>query len=303
MKVHRTGARQAEQRAKKLILPTLGRVRLSDLTAQQLAHWRDTLAEQPALKRTALGAPQAYREPPATPAAKRARRASVNRVLILLRAALNAAWRAGHVNDDSPWRKVKPFSQTAAARPGYLSIEEAVRLINAADPDFRLLVRGALETGARYGELIALRCGDYQREKVHVAKSKSGKTRDIILSQQGAAFFDSITAGRGRNETMFRRADGLPWKPSQQARPMRDACDRAHIVPPVSFHSLRHTWASLAVMGGMPLLLVARNLGHGDTTMVQHYYGHLAVDYTDTMIRDHAPVYGLVQSGNVRRLR
>lgn len=33
--------------------------------------------------------------------------------------------------------------------------------MNACESEFRLLVRGALLTGARYGELTALRVGDY----------------------------------------------------------------------------------------------------------------------------------------------
>jgi integrase len=35
------------------------------------------------------------------------------------------------------------------------------RLVNAADPEFRPLVRAALETGARYGELIQLTVADF----------------------------------------------------------------------------------------------------------------------------------------------
>jgi integrase len=46
---------------------------------------------------------------------------------------------------------------------------------------------------------------------------------------------------------------------------MREACEHARIIPPISFHILRHTWASLAVMARVPLLVVAKNLGHKDT--------------------------------------
>ena len=60
---------------------------------------------------------------------------------------------------------------------------------------------------------------------------------------------------------------------------MRAACERAKIDPPVGFHQLRHTWASHAVMGGMPLPVVAKNLGHVDTRMVERHYGHLAPSY------------------------
>ena len=35
-------------------------------------------------------------------------------------------------------------------------------------------------------------------------------------------------------------------------------------------------WASHAVMNGVPLIVVAKNLGHSDTRMVERHYGHLA---------------------------
>jgi integrase len=50
---------------------------------------------------------------------------------------------------------------------------------------------------------------------------------------------------------------------------MRAACARAKLKPAVSFHILRHTWASLAVMNDTPLMVVAKNLGHVDTRMVE----------------------------------
>ena len=47
------------------------------------------------------------------------------------------------------------------------------------------------------------------------------------------------------------------------------ACMRARLKPAVRFHALRHTWASLPTMAGVPLLVVAKNLGHADTRMVE----------------------------------
>jgi hypothetical protein len=42
-----------------------------------------------------------------------------------------------------------------------------------------------------------------------------------------------------------------------------------------------HGTTSLAVMGAMPLLVVARQFGHADTRMVERHYGHLAPDYVN----------------------
>jgi integrase len=182
-----------------------------------------------------------------------------------LKAALNKAFAAGHVENDTAWRRIKPFEKVTAARPGFLTVAEAQRLINAADPDFRPLVHGALLTGCRYGELRAMLVRDYGLGKVHVARSKTGRPRDVVLTEEGIKFFDALVVGRAGDAPLFLRGDGAAWRSSQQARPMRDACARAKIKPAVGFHQLRHTWASLAVMNNTPLIVVARNLGHTST--------------------------------------
>jgi integrase len=304
LKTHKASGRDAEVRAKKLILPMLGRVRLSDLTTRQLVNWRDAAAARPALLRSRAGAAQKYREPPKTTEEQRARRATVNRTWTILRAALNRAFNHGHVSSDLAWRRVTAFKNTTAVRPGYLTAEQANRLVNAADPDFRALVRGALETGCRFGELAAARVRDYEGGKLYIARSKSGKARSVVLSDAGAEFFASLTIGRAPDAAIFLRGGVVPWHKSDQARPMRAACAAARIKPALPFHSLRHTWASLAVMGGMPMLVVARNLGHADTRMVERHYGHLAASFIDQTVRAHAPDYGFEPvSGKVRPLR
>ncbi len=42
-------------------------------------------------------------------------------------------------------------------------------------------------------------------------------------------------------------------------------------------------------MNGVPLLIVAKNLGHSDTRMVEKHYGHLAPSYISDAIRAGAP--------------
>jgi integrase len=275
------------------ILPTLGDLVVSELTAEQLRRWLHLMAHSPAQRRAKGGKPQ-YRSEPTTYEEHRQRRASANRVLTMLKAALNHAYDEGHVASRDAWgRRLAPFEKVEVARVRYLTVTEAERLINACEPNFRTLVRAGLETGSRYGELIRLEVCDFNPDAATLAirPSKSGKPRHVVLTEEGAAFFRAQTAGRSGHELMFHHANGGGWGTSEQARPMAEACANGKIKPAISFHILRHTWASLAVMNGTPLLVVAKNLGHTDTRMVEKHYGHLAPSFIADAIRAGAPRY------------
>ena len=282
-------------RIEAVIRPQLGKITVGALTAERLRHWRDEIAKTPARMRTGKGHEQKYRDNnPDDENARRARRVSANRTYTILRAALNHAFHDGKIETDIVWRKVKPFNNVEAARTRYLTIAEAKRLINACDPEFRPLVQVALHTGARYGELARLRVRDFNADAgtVAVRQSKSGKPRHIVLTDESVALFRQLTAGKTGDELIVHKANGGAWGPSEQWRFMGFAVKRAKITPSISFHGLRHTWASLSVMGGMPLMVVARNLGHSDTKMVEKHYGHLAPSYVAETIRKHAPSFG-----------
>src|SRR5262249_22007737 len=92
------------------------------------------------------------------------------------------------------------------------------------------------------------------------------------------------------------------WTKSMQGNPMREACERARIVG-ASFHSLRHTYASLSVMAGMPLMVLAKNLGHRDTRMVEQHYGHLSRDHVRKAIQASAARFGFKPDPTVAPLR
>lgn len=300
---HRKTAGDARYRIESHIVPKLGDIQCDRLITAEIGKWLRDLAASPARLRSTKEAKRPnFRElNKADPDAIRRRRASANRTLTVLKAALNRAWREGKVRSDDAWRRVEPYEEVDAARAGYLTVAEAKRLLNASDPDFRRLVQSALVTGARYGELAALRASDFNPDSgtIHVRTSKSGKGRHIVLNDEGVVLFKSLTAGQAAEALLLSKDNGSAWNKSHQARPMLEACRRARIMPPASFHILRHTWASLAVMAGAPLMVVARNLGHADTRMVERHYGHLAPSYIANAIRAAAPKFGIEPSQNV----
>ena len=299
---HRKSAKDARVRAGALIIPALGGTECAKLTTRQLRDWRDSVAASPARLRTKKGEQQRFRtaEPADPEEAKRKRQASVNRVLTTLKAALNMAWKDEKIASDQAWRALEPFAQADAARVRYLTVAEAKRLINAADPVFRKMVQGALLTGCRYSELAAFEVGDFNPDSgtLHVRRSKGGKARHVVLTEEGQKFFAGLCAGRTGRDVLIAKADGSRWSTSQQARPMGDASSKAKLDPPASFHTIRHTYASLAIMAGCPLMVVARNLGHADTRMVEKHYGHLSASYVADAIRAAVPSFG-IEAGNV----
>jgi len=170
------------------------------------------------------------------PEALRRRRATANRILTVLKAALNHAWRDGKAASDDAWRRVVPFREADAARVRYLDRNECRRLVNASPEALRTIIRGALLSGARYSELARMHVADFHRDSgtVLVRTSKAGKVRHIELTAEGLEFFNEITAGRAGGEPLFHR-NGTTWGKSHQQRPLTDACRVAKITPLLHF--------------------------------------------------------------------
>jgi integrase len=283
------------------ILPDLGSLEVDKLTTERLVRWRNKIATEPKRVRTRRTATEpARRETPDDDDARRARKATANRILTILKAALNRAFFADRVSSDTAWRKVKPFKRVDEAVVRYLNIAEIRRLVSACPEDFRKLIEAALYTGCRYAELTRLKYEDYNDDSgtLSVRLSK-GKNRHVVLTEEGKSAFRQWTKVLQVGERIFLRGDGRVWGTSHQQRPLDEASQRALITPPVNFHILRHTHASYLAMAGVPMAVIARQLGHADTRMTEKHYAHLAPSYVAQTIRENFPVLELGSSRQV----
>jgi integrase len=289
--------KDATYRVEAFIRPALGALEVMKLRASQLRRWRADLAKAAPRLRTKVGSKQKHREQ----SDDRARKATANRHLTVLKAALNHAFDEEKVPANQAWgRRVKPFEDVETARIRYLQIAEARRLVNACDASFGLMVQAALQTGARYSELARVKVDDFDRDAgtVFIGLSKGGKARHVALSDEGVQFFRQACAGLAGNTLIFRKSDGSVWSKSHQDRPMARACKRASITPKIGFHGLRHTYASLMVKSGAPLHVVALNLGHvskdgqPDVRMVTRHYAHFEESFVAAAVKKHAPRFG-----------
>lgn len=294
-----------ETQIKAHILPELGNKLISTLTFKELNTWKNKLATTHKRTRTRLGQIQQFKADEKNDTEyQRKRRATANRIITILKAILNHAFKTDRVKSDEAWKKLKPFKNVSEPKIRFLSEEEAQRLLNACQPDFRLLVRAALLTGARYGELGELRVYDYSSENktIFIRQSKNGKPRHIPLNDEGIKFFEQLTFGRNPQTFIFTRSNDTPWKKNYQVRPLIEACNNAKISPVINFHILRHTYASTLAMRGVPLQVISTVLGHSDTRITHKHYAHLMPSYVAEVIRAHLPNFGETPKNNIKKI-
>ena len=74
-------------------------------------------------------------------------------------------------------------------------------------------------------------------------------------------------------DRLFTKPDGMPIHPDTIGCWFRDFI-RAHDLPDISIHSLRHTNATLMINSGIPLTTIAARLGHADPTTTSKIYTH-----------------------------
>jgi len=283
------------------ILPTFGHILLRKLEERTVRDWFNALADSAPRIRCAPGQKQAYRKIDIEHMSdaeqreyKRKRQLSANRVLTVLKAALNYAYDEHRIDSINAWKRVKGFKKVVKPRIIWLTVGEARTLVERCEPHFAHLVQGALYTGARYSELGRLTTADFNSDNEHIffGETKEGRCRYVHLNDEAVAFFTDLTRDRAPDQLIFTLRNGERWGTSDQAWWMQKARERAGIAKPITQHILRHTYASLSLMAGMSLETVGEQLGHATIEITRRHYAHLAATYKRQQAKDHAPRFG-----------
>lgn len=246
----------------------LGATDLARLRTPALKKWRDSL----------MARDEAGRQ--MTPA-------GVNRMLTALRAALNLAVQNRRVAASAAveWGAVKQFRGVDGRREIFLDVHQRRALLEAATGDLRDLLEAAALTGARPGELVsATRAAFDSRTGTLKLSGKTG-TRVIPLSAPAVELFARLAKSKLPGALLIARDSGAAWTRIEWSRQIRAAAAAARVrdangreVPlpaGVCLYSLRHSYISEAIVGGMTTLDVARLCGTS-LQMIEKNYGHIA---------------------------
>ncbi|TQF13718.1 site-specific integrase [Myxococcus llanfairpwllgwyngyllgogerychwyrndrobwllllantysiliogogogochensis] len=218
---------------------------------------------------------------------------TLNNVLTVLSKLLDVAVEQ-HVIPQAP--RVRLFGKVPKPTFDFLSFEEAERLINMAEPEWKTVLLVAIKTGLRQGELIGLQWPDVdlKRGLLHVRRAiwrgvtsvpKGGRERTIELPESVVAALKAHRHLRG--PYVFCLEDGSPLSAPRMNRPLQRSMRHAGItreVGIIGWHDLRHTYGSHLVMRGIPLKVIQELMGHATIDMTERY-AHLSPDTRRNAVR------------------
>jgi len=194
---------------------------------------------------------------------------TVNRELALLKRMFNLASTWDLFPDANPVRKVKFFREFNTGTR-VLSPAEEKSLIQNASPYLQDLIRFAVNTGLRIGEIFAL-CWpsvDLKRGILTVFSSKTQKIREVPINSETRKVLEAWWLGK-KNEIVFYNPEtGKPFVDLKAGFAL--ACEKAKIEG-VTWHTLRHTFASRLVNRGVDIVTVKELLGHSSITVTMRY--------------------------------
>jgi integrase len=239
------------------LLPAFGDLRLDQITVERIDAFRSALLR------------------------KGLRPKTVNNTLSMLRRCLTLAveWKRLKSVPTIRWMKVP------AQAYRFLSSDELVRLIAAAPEGYwRALILFIAKTGCRFGEAAGLQWQDVELDGLEpvvrisrgavegvVGPTKTNRVRQIPLC---ADLVEVLRQFRHDGEYVFSRTDGSLPRPVSAMHHLERICKRAQ-VQRISWHVLRHTFATELTARGVPIRVVQELLGHTTIQMTARY-AHVA---------------------------
>ena len=204
----------------------------------------------------------------------------------------------------NPAERVKP-PKVEHVEARYYNIDEVEQMLALLEPEpikYKVMVYTVLFCGLRLGELSDLRWSDIDFDEktitiskqlqylpgqgvfeIKSAKTKSGNRTISIPSKLADLLYDykswqddekAVWGDKWiQSDNLFTQDDGAPMFPTSPSHWFSRFVSKNKL-PPLTFHQLRHTNASLLISQGVDIATVSKRLGHADKSITLRTYTH-----------------------------
>ncbi len=196
-----------------------------------------------------------------------------------------------------------------------LTTEECSRLLKACSRRAptgirdRAIISVLWRTGLRVGELVALLPKDLNLDvgAMRVLRGKGDKARTVGLDATASALIErwvevrSKLPGVQRSSPLFCTLQGMQLATVCIRQMLKRRALKANIDRRVHPHALRHTHAAELAREGLPVNLIAAQLGHSNVATTSVYLNHVAAADVIAAMRQRPPALGAPRSSEAAR--
>lgn len=273
-----------------LIIPALGHLKLKDITPVHIQQFVNELSKATKEKRSGQPDENGDTLSPST----------VRRYLTVLQSVLKQAVKLGLISDSPAKAERLTLPKAQAPKVEIFTKQEAAEMLaclEQEDLQFQTMVQLAIFTGARRGELTALKFSDidFEQRKITIERAaykpkgkpiaikppKDYETRTVTINESCVELLKMLKAEKiekaqrlgsqwMEGNWVFTQWNGEmmnPMTPSKQFPKFLEKNGLKHR----KFHSLRHTSATLLLYAGVNIKQVQGRLGHGDIETTNKY--------------------------------
>lgn len=273
-----------------LIVPALGHFKLKDIKPSHVQQFIHQLSETPKEKRNGQADDNGETLSPS----------SIRRYLTVLQSIFKQALKLGLISESPAKVERLTLPKAQAPKIEIFTKQEAAQMLEALENEnlqFQTLIQLAIFTGARRGELVALKFSDvdFEQRKITIERAaykikgkplatkppKDYETRTVTINESCVELLKLLKAEKIKTAQrlgsqwvggnwVFTQWNGEMMNPMTPTKQFSKFLER-HGLQHRKFHSLRHTSATLLLYAGVNIKQVQGRLGHGDIETTNKY--------------------------------
>lgn len=281
----------------RLIIPQLGHLRLSDIKPIHIQNFIKKLSECECVYVFKNGEKKKQNKTPSA--------STIKRYLAIVQSLLNQAVKLGIIPNNPAKAEKLTIPKAVTPKVEIFTKQEAAEMLEYLEQEplqYQVLVQLAIMTGARKGELVALKFSDIDYETgritieraaikltgepIEIKPPKDFEVRSVTVPKYLIEIIEQLRAEKAleaekfgdqwiEGDWIFTQWNGEIMNPMTPTKWFKKFLEKNGLKHR-KFHSLRHTSATLLLYGGASIKQVQGRLGHGDIETTNKYLHYIA---------------------------